>query len=47
MSYYPDMPPFIIRVEHDINFSNKLGTQLDNFCSELSALTQKLTAMLP
>lgn len=45
MSYYPGLPPFIIKVERDETFCTKLATLLDVFCHDLDELTDKLRGM--
>jgi len=45
MSYYPGMPPFILKVERDEAFCTKLKAELDKFCSELSEIVSKLKAL--
>jgi hypothetical protein len=44
-SYYPDMPPLILKVDRDEKFTTALDAALDVFCAELSELTAKLKAM--
>jgi hypothetical protein len=45
MSYYPGLPPFIIKVERDDAFISKLKAELDKFCYELAATVRKLKEM--
>lgn len=45
MSYYPGLPPLIIRVERDDVFCSKLKVALDEFCYNLDKITEKLKAM--
>jgi len=45
MSYYPAMPPLIIRVERDATFCAALKKALDVFCEDLDELTEKLRSM--
>lgn len=42
MSYYPDIRPFIVRVERDEEFIKKLETALNEFCDELEKLVEKI-----
>jgi len=42
MSYYPGIKPFIIKVERDEKFIEKLRVALDDFCMELVMLVKKL-----
>jgi len=39
VSYYPSLPRFEVRIEPDHAFLQKLRTALDEFCSELDAIT--------
>jgi len=45
MSYYPGLPPMILRVERDDVFCAKLKVALDGFCDDLDKITDKLKAM--
>ena len=45
MSYYPGMPPFIIRVDRNEGFCEKLKAELDIFCDELAVIVNKLKAL--
>jgi len=45
ISYYPGLPPLIIRVERDTEFLIKLKVALDNFCVELNQVESKLRGM--
>ena len=45
MSYYPGLPPFIVKVERDDAFISKLKTELDVFCFDLVATVKKLKEM--
>lgn len=42
MSYSPGLKPFIIRVEPDAKFIEKLKQHLDDFCGELAIIIKKL-----
>ncbi len=46
MSYYPGLPPFILKVERDEVFISKLRAELERFVVELAVVTRKLKAML-
>lgn len=41
-SYYPGVKPFLIRVEPDLKFHAKLEAALEQFCTELDKITDKL-----
>lgn len=41
-SYYPGLPPLIVRVERDEDFLQALEYHLDDFCEKLDALTRRL-----
>jgi len=45
MSYYPGLPPFIIKVERDEAFITKLKAELDSFCYELALTVKRLKEM--
>lgn len=45
MSYFPGLPPFIIKVERDDAFISKLKTELDVFCFDLVTTVKKLKEM--
>ena len=45
MSYYPGLPPLIIKVERDVKFCAQLKVALDEFCAELDDVTEKLRRM--
>jgi len=45
MSYYPGLPPFIVKVERDDAFISKLKTELDVFCFDLVTTVKKLKEM--
>jgi len=45
MSYYPGLPPFIIKVERDDAFISKLKAELDKFCYELVITVKRLKEM--
>jgi hypothetical protein len=42
MSYFPEMPPLIVRVFPDKEFMSKLEKELEKFVAELDALIKKL-----
>lgn len=42
LSYVPDMPHVLIRVERDKEFIPKLALELDLFCKELDFLVEKI-----
>jgi len=42
MSYYPGLPPLIIKVERDMEFLIKLKVELEAFCEELDRVEDKL-----
>ena len=42
MSYYPGLPPFIIRVYPEAKFSLLLLAELQNFCRELEETVRKI-----
>ena len=44
-SYYPGLPPLIIRVERDIPFILMLKTELEKFCKELDAVEKRLRGL--
>jgi len=46
MSYYPAMPPLIIRVERDAVFCVALKNALDQFCADLDSLTEQIRNMI-
>ena len=41
-SYYPGLPPLLVRVGRDEKFLKALQTELAAFCDELDALTERL-----
>ena len=41
-SYYPGLPPFIVREEPDQVYQRLLKRELDIFCEELDKLVKKL-----
>ena len=41
-SYYPGLPPLIIKVERDNAFCSKLAIELELFCEELDAVEKRL-----
>jgi len=45
MSYYPGIKPFIIKVERDNIFIEKLKTVLDSFCLELALTVKKISEL--
>lgn len=45
MSYYPGLPPFIIKVERDNAFLERLKAELDSFCMELAMTVKRLKEM--
>ena len=45
MSYCPGMPPFIIQVERDEIFIQKLESELDSFVIELAGIIKKLKTL--
>jgi len=44
MSYYPGIKPLIVRVERDEAFIAKLKDALEQCCSELEVLTERISA---
>lgn len=44
MSYWPKLPPFIIRVHRDEQYIKELSQSVDRFLSEMEELIQKITA---
>lgn len=42
LSYYPGLPPLIVRVERDEEFLMALKVELENFCRELDEVTARL-----
>ncbi len=42
MSYYPGLPPLIIKIDRDETFIQKLSAELYKFCNELDEIEQKL-----
>lgn len=42
MSYFPGLPPLIVRVQRDAAFLLKLDTELGSFCRDLRVTTEKL-----
>lgn len=42
ISYYPSIPPLIIRVEKDVEFCNKLKVELERFAKDADRLTEQL-----
>ena len=42
LSYYPGLPPLIIRVPRDDKFCAALKVELESFCEELDRVTDKL-----
>ena len=42
VSFYPEMPPLMLRVRRDEKFISKLESALREFCDELDATTEKL-----
>ena len=42
MSYYPGLPPFILEVERDYKFTNKLEGEMESFLQELETVYSKL-----
>jgi hypothetical protein len=42
MSYYPGLPPLIIRVERDDKLIATLEAALEGFCVQLDELTERL-----
>jgi len=42
MSYSPGLDPFILRVERDEKFIEKLRAELDKFCLELAVMIRRL-----
>ena len=45
MSYYPGIPPFILKVERDEKFIAKLAEELEKFIHELAVVIRKLKEM--
>jgi len=45
ISYYPGLPALILDVQRDWAFTAALKVALDDFCSELDALTEKLRGL--
>lgn len=45
MSYYPGLPPLIIRVERDDKFCAALKVALEDFCGELDRVEKRLREM--
>lgn len=43
MSYYPGLKPLIVRVKRDEKFLSALKGELETFCNELAAVTEKLS----
>lgn len=46
MSYYPGMPPFIVRVYRNNDFCAKLKVALDEFCDRLDQVEAKIRGMV-
>ena len=46
MSYYPGLPPLLVRVERDETFIGKLRSILKSFTLELDEITEKLRGMI-
>ena len=46
MSYYPGLPPLILDVQRDWEFTAKLKVALDEFCQELDTVTDKLRRLV-
>lgn len=42
MSYFPGLPPLIVRVARDEKFIKKMAEELDRFCYDLAALIKSL-----
>jgi len=45
MSYYPGLPPLILKIERDEEFIAKLATELNKFTIELASVVRKLKEM--
>jgi len=45
MSYYPGLPPFILKTTRNNSFISRLKALLDDFCEELDAVTDRLRAL--
>lgn len=45
MSYYPGLPPLILRVDRDHKLCSTLKIELETFCEELDRITEKLRAL--
>jgi hypothetical protein len=45
-SYYPGLPPLIIRVERDYKFTAALKVALDAFCEQLDATEKRLRELV-
>jgi len=45
MSYYPELPPLIIKCVRDEDFIAKLKKELEIFCIELDEITEKLKGL--
>jgi putative phage-type endonuclease len=45
MSYFPGLPPLILRIKRDEKFIAKLEAALDSFCTELAMVVGKLRGM--
>ena len=44
LSYFPGLPPLLVRVKRDKKFIQALEAELESFCEKLDGLTTKLTA---
>lgn len=44
LSYYPGLPPLLVRVKRDEDFMQALEKELEDFCGKLNGLISKLTA---
>jgi hypothetical protein len=45
MSYFEGLPPFILKVERDENLIGQMSAAMDEFCDELSYITEKINKM--
>lgn len=43
-SYYPSLPQFLVRMERDEPFIEKLASALDQFCDEIEMICEKIKA---
>ncbi|HBG30743.1 MAG TPA: hypothetical protein DDW98_08960, partial [Gammaproteobacteria bacterium] len=45
LSYWPSLPPFLIRVERDEEYIARLADAVQTFLSEMDELANKIAAM--